>query len=132
MVQPKLNAEFELPRSIAGRCSFGFACLFLLPLSAAALCGLLVGVPLWPVGPGAKAQEICVWMVILLFVVLFEYMAAGLLIFSLFGLIWSVACPPWTERAIQVGSRKMVRAGRSALWLIIALMFLASAVALFQ
>ena len=130
MSQSAARFEFDLPRSAVGRIVFGGACIFLLPLSAAALWGLLVGVPLWPVGPGAKLEEKCVWIVILTFVFLFEYMSAGLLIFSFFGLIWSIARPAWTERALQTGSRKMARAGRIALWLTIGLMALATLIAL--
>jgi hypothetical protein len=130
MSRSKRNLEFDLPRSIPGRCVFGAACVFLLPLSAAVLCALLFGVPLWPVPAGAKVEEICVWLMILTFVFLFEYMSAGLFIFSLFGLIWSIARPEWTERVLQIGSRKMVRAGRIALWLCIGLMAVASIVAL--
>ncbi|HXY37847.1 MAG TPA: hypothetical protein VEI07_26710 [Planctomycetaceae bacterium] len=108
--------EFVLPRSALGRCVFGVVCLLLLPLSADMLWVLLVDVPLWPLGPAAPVGKIFAWIVVLIFVVLFEYMSVGLFIFSLFGLAWSIARPEWAERALQAGSRKMARGGKWALY----------------
>jgi hypothetical protein len=131
MRQAQRKLEFELPRSIVGRIGFGFASLFLIPISALALWTLFVCVPLWPVGNLAKC-EIWAWFVLLAFVFLVEYMVAGLFIFSFCGLIWSIARPGWSERAIQTGSRKMVHGARCALWLVVGLAVIAGAVAVFQ
>jgi hypothetical protein len=113
MSQAQRKADFELPTSIIGRLCFFAVCLLVLPLSATWLWALFAYVPLWPVGAGARAGEICLWIVALVFVFLFEYLFVGLVIFSSCGLIWSIARPRWAERALQVGSRKMVRAGRT-------------------
>jgi hypothetical protein len=113
--------EFVLPRSALGRCVFGAVCLLLLPASVGLLWLLLVDVPLWPLAPAAPPATICGWIVILIFVVLIEYMSAGILIFSLFGLTWSIARPDWAERALQAGSRKMARGGKWALYFMLAL-----------
>jgi hypothetical protein len=122
MKKSKRRLEFDLPRSMIGRCVFGAACVFLLPVSAGVLWFLLVEVPLWPLGPGAPLRKICMWLVALAFIFLAEYSSIGLLIFSFFGLIWSFARPEWTERALQVGSRKMVRAGVCAIWMVLAML----------
>ena len=100
---------------------FGAVCLLLLPASVGLLWLLLVDVPLWPLAPAAPPATICGWIVILIFVVLIEYMSAGILIFSLFGLTWSIARPDWAERALQAGSRKMARGGKWALYFMLAL-----------
>jgi hypothetical protein len=116
--------DFALPRSASGRCVFAAVCLLLLPVSAGMLWLLVVEVPLWPLGPAAPLGRICTWIVILIFVALFEYMSAGLLIFSIFGLAWSIARPDWAARALQSGSRKMVRGGKWALYFILTLLCL--------
>jgi hypothetical protein len=129
MKKSKRRLKFDLPRSTIGRCVFGAACVFLLPVSACVLWYLLVEVPLWPLGPGAPLRKICMWIVALAFIFLAEYSSVGLLIFSFFGLVWSFARPEWTERALQVGSRKMVRAGVCGIWMVVAMLGLLITVA---
>ena len=94
--------EFELPQGLLGRIGMAFACLLLIPVSAA-LCYAAFTLP---VGMAPKRPEEWVGVLGLLFV--FESFAFGLLFFSVSGFVWSIAKPAWSERVLQFGLRKML------------------------
>jgi len=92
--------RFELPKSILGRIAFGTVCVPLLAFSAvfsyAYLCGIFSGRMLAGTLEG----------------VIFHHLGGaifeGLFLFSLLGLVWSVAAPPWIDRLFQSAAWKLM------------------------
>jgi hypothetical protein len=102
-------SEFELPDSIFGRFVFALVCLFLLPVSSIFCWVLISSSDVFDL-PAAAVKAVSLWLIEVAYLLVFESMLVGVIVFSAAGLVWSIARPGWAAAVLQVGFSKIYRA----------------------